>query len=181
MFEGTMIDGSILQETQANRDLFTRVLIDEIDGVVAPLLRLDERARASIIALVGAAQLITAYQRLHANRADNVGDDFDAILYSLHPDGAALLAGLRTTGLAESVAYGWTLALHRNEQSDEDEAGATHRAAAEVACAMSHLDALMDVLKSLRLPVPVASDRPQNARPAVIDFPPDWEPARHDM
>jgi hypothetical protein len=180
MFEGTMIDRSILQETQANRDLFARVLIDEIDGIVAPLLRLDERARASIIALVGAAQLITAYQRSQRS-ADGVGDDFDAILYSLHPDGAALLAGLRTTGLAESVAYGWTLALQRNEHSDEGEAGATHRAAAEVACAMSHLDALMDVLKRLRLPVPVASDRPQSARPAVMDFPQNWEPARRDM
>ena len=176
-----MIDRSILQETQANRDLFARVLIDEIDGVVAPLLRLDERARASIIALVGAAQLITAYERSRTHSADRVGDDFDAILYSLHPDGAALLAGLRTTGLAESVAYGWTLALCRNEQDDEGEARATHRAAAEVACAMSHLDALMDVLKRLRLPVPVASDRPHGARPAVVDFPPNWEPARCDM
>ena len=118
-----MIDHAVLQDTRANRDLFARVLISEIDGVVAPLLRLDERARASIIALVGAAQLITAYQRSLNNAGDTVGDDFDAILYSLHPDGAALLAGLRTTGLAESVAYGWTLALCRSEHHDEGEVG----------------------------------------------------------
>ena len=176
-----MTDNAVLQETRANRDLFARVLISEIDGVVAPLLRLDERARASIIALVGAAQLVTAYERSVSNAGDRVGDDFDAILYSLHPDGASLLAGLRTTGVAESVAYGWTLALCRSEENDQGEAKATRAAAAEVAFAMSHLDALMEVLRRLRLPVPVASDRPRRGPADVLDFPPGWEPARRDM
>jgi hypothetical protein len=176
-----MIDHSILRETQANRDLVARVLMNEIDGVVAPLLRLDERARASIIALVGAAQLITACERSLNHWGDRVGDDFDAILYSLHPDGAALLAGLRTTGLAESVAYGWTLALRRSEKNEEGEDKAVRAAAAEVACAMGHLDALMEVFRRLRLPVAVASDHPRGARPDVVDFPPNWEPARCDM
>ena len=175
-----MSDHSIVQEARANRDLVARVLMSEVDGVVAPLLRLDERARASIIALVGAAQLITAYERSLNHWGDRIGDDFDAILYSLHPDGAALLAGLRTTGLAESVAYGWTLALCRSEKGDEGDATAARAAAAEVACAMGHLDALMDVLRRLRLPVHVASDHPRPARPDVVDFPPNWEPARCD-
>ena len=47
-----MNDNAVLQETLANRDLFAKVLVSETDAVVAPLLRLDERARASIIALV---------------------------------------------------------------------------------------------------------------------------------
>jgi hypothetical protein len=176
-----MSDFAVLQETRANRDLFARVLIGEIDAVVAPLLRLDERTRASIIALVGAAQLITAYERSVHHPHEAVGNDFDAILYGLHPDGAALLAGLRTTGLAESVAYGWTLALCRGERDNEGTSRAARAAAAEVACAMSHLDALLDVLKRLRLPAHVASDRPHPAQTELADFPHGWEPACHDM
>lgn len=176
-----MNDSAVLQETMANRDLFARVLIGEIDAVVAPLLRLDERTRASIIALVGAAQLITAYERSAHHPHATVGNDFDAILYGLHPDGAALLAGLRTTGLAESVAYGWTLALCRGDREDEGVSRATRAAAAEVACAMSHLDALLDVLKRLRLPAHVASDQPRRGTPERLDFPYGWEPACRDM
>jgi hypothetical protein len=176
-----MNDYAVLQETMANRDLFARVLIGEIDAVVAPLLRLDERTRASIVALVGAAQLITAYERSAHHQHETVGTDFDAILYGLHPDGAALLAGLRTTGLAESVAYGWTLALCRGERDDESGSRAMRAAAAEVASAMSHLDALLDVLKRLRLPAHVASDRPRSGNPELAEFPYGWEPASRDM
>jgi hypothetical protein len=176
-----MSDYAVLQETMANRDLFGRVLIGEIDAVVAPLLRLDERTRASIIALVGAAQLITAYERSAHQAHETVGNDFDAILYGLHPDGAALLAGLRTTGLAESVAYGWTLALCRGDRDDDGASSAARAAAAEVGCAMSHLDALLDVLKRLQLPALVASDRPRLGNPELADFPDGWEPARRDM
>lgn len=176
-----MNDHAVLQETLANRDLFARVLISEIDAVVAPLLRLDERARASIIALVGAAQLITVDERSRRHPAGTIGNDFDAILYGLHPDGAALLAGLRTTGLAESVAYGWTLALCRSERDDEGASTAARAAAAEVACAMSHLDALLEVLRRLRLPAHVASDRRRSASTEPIDFPHGWEPACRDM
>jgi hypothetical protein len=176
-----MNDSAVLQETVANRDLFARVLISEIHAVVAPLLRLDERSRASIIALIGAAQLITAYEGSVHHPADTVGDDFDAILYGLHPDGAALLAGLRTTGLVESVAYGWTLALCRSGQDDGGATTAVRAAAAEVACAMNHLDALLDVLKRLRLPAHVASDRPRGEPAGRLDFPQGWEPACRDM
>ena len=175
-----MTDNAVRQETVVSRDLFARVLLSEIDAVVAPLLRLDERARASIIALVGAAQLITVYERSLHHSAGSIGNDFDAILYGLHPDGAALLAGLRTTGLAESVAYGWTLALCRSE-GDDDGSTAARAAAAEVACAMSHLDALLEVLRHLRLPAHVASDRRRNESPVPIDFPLGWEPACRDM
>jgi hypothetical protein len=176
-----MNDYAVLQETMANRDLFGRVLLGEIDAVVAPLLRLDERTRASIIALVGAAQLITAYERSAHQPHETVGTDFDAILYGLHPDGAALLAGLRTTGLAESVAYGWTLALRGGHGDDGGAWRATRAAAAEVACAMSHLDALLDVLKRLRLPVHVASDQQRHGNPELADFPYGWEPQCPDM
>ena len=176
-----MNDYAVMQETMANRDLFARVLIREIDAVVAPLLRLDERSRASILALVGAAQLITAYERSLQGTGDSVGEDFDAILYGLHPDGAALLAGLRTAGLAESVAHGWTLALCRSEHGDEGASRAARAAAAEVACAMSHLDALLDVLRRLRLPAHVSSDCPRGGASKLVDFPHGWEPARRDM
>jgi hypothetical protein len=175
-----MTDQAILQETQANRELFARVLIGEIDAVVEPLLRLDERSRASIIALVGAAQLITAYERSVTHPGDSVGNDFDAIMYALHPEGAALLAGLRTAGFAESVAYGWTLALCRSG-NDESANDAAHAAAAEVACALSHLDALMDVLRRLRLPVPVVSDGQQGTPVELLDFLREWQPASRDM
>jgi len=163
-----MTDQTVLQETRANRDLFARVLISEIDAIVTPLASLDERTRASILALVGAAQLITAYERSLNYPNDGIGQDFDGILKDLHPEGARLLAGLRTAGLAESVAYAWTMAVCRSEHSEECEAKAARAAAAEVACAMSHLDALMDILRRLQLPNPVASDR---QRHGVLRFP----------
>ena len=175
-----MTDHAILQETQTNRELFTRVLIGEIDAVVEPLLRLDERSRASIIALVGAAQLITAYERSISYAGDSVGNDFDVIMYGLHPEGAALLAGLRTAGFAESVAFGWTLALSRGGH-DESANNAAHTAAAEVACALTHLDALMDVLRRLRLPAPVVSDGRQGTPAELLDFLREWQPASRDM
>ncbi len=176
-----MNDHAVLQETSANRELFARVLIGEIDAVIEPLLHLDERSRASIIGLVGAAQLVTAYERSLSNAGDSVGNDFDVILYGLHPEGAALLAGLRTPGFAESIAYGWTLALCRSISTDGSAHSAAHTAAAEVACAMSHLDALMDVLRRLRLPAPVASDGPRGTPAQLLDFPHDWQPVSRDM
>jgi hypothetical protein len=171
-----MIDDAVLQETRASRDLFGQVLIGQIDAVVAPLLRLDERSRASIVALVGAAQLVTAYERSLTNPAHPLGVEFDAILAGLHPDGAALLAGLRTAGLVESVAYAWTVALCRGGDGDDDEGQAARAAAADAACAMSHLDGLMDMLRQLRLPEPVASDAPRPRPADVFTFPHDWEP-----
>lgn len=175
-----MTDHAILQETQANRELFRRVLIGEIDRVVEPLLRLDERSRASIIALIGAAQLITAYERSIACASDSVGNAFDIIMFGLHPEGAALLAGLRTAGFAESIAYGWTLALRRSSHDDSAD-NAAHAAAAEVACALTHLDALMDVLRRLRLPAPVVSDGAQGASIEPVEFLREWQPACRDM
>jgi hypothetical protein len=175
-----MTDHAVLQETQANRELFTRVLIGEIDAVVEPLLRLDERSRASIIALVGAAQLITAYERSVSYAGDSVGNEFDVIMFGLHPEGAALLAGLRTSGFAESIAYGWTLSLCR-ARVDDGADNAAHAAAAEVACALTHLDALMDVLRRLRLPAPVVSDGPQGTPAELLDFLREWQPASRDM
>jgi hypothetical protein len=175
-----MTDHAVLQETQANRELFTRVLIGEIDAVVEPLLRLDERSRASIIALVGAAQLITAYERSVSYAGDSVGNEFDVIMFGLHPEGAALLAGLRTSGFAESIAYGWTLSLCRASHDDGAD-NAAHAAAAEVACALTHLDALMDVLRRLRLPAPVVSDGPQGTPAELLDFLREWQPASRDM
>lgn len=175
-----MTDHGILHETQANRELFRRVLIGEIDAVVEPLLRLDERSRASIIALVGAAQLITAYERSITCAGDSVGSDFDVIMFGLHPEGAALLAGLRTAGFAESIAYGWTLALCRGGH-DESDNNAAHAAAAEAACALTHLDALMDVLRRLRLPAPVVSDAVQGGGVEPLEFLREWQPACRDM
>jgi hypothetical protein len=175
-----MSDHAILQETQTNRELFRRVLIGEIDAVVEPLLRLDERARASIIALIGAAQLITAYERSVTSSRDSVGNDFDVIMFGLHPEGAALLAGLRTAGFAESIAYGWTLALCRSGH-DESANDAAHAAAAEVACALTHLDALMDVLRRLRLPAPVVSDGGPGRAVEPLEFLRQWQPACRDM
>jgi hypothetical protein len=175
-----MTDHAILQETQANRELFRRVLVGEIDAVVEPLLRLDERSRASIIALVGAAQLITAHERSTTCPSDSVGNDFDVIMYGLHPEGAALLAGLRTAGFAESVAYGWTLTLCRSRQ-DQGADDAAHAAAAEVACALTHLDALMDVLRRLRLPAPVVCDGGPTTPVEPLEFLREWHPACRDM
>ena len=175
-----MTDHAILQETHTNRELFRRVLIGEIDAVIEPLLRLDERSRASIIALVGAAQLITAYERSITCSGDSLGNDFDVIMFGLHPEGAALLAGLRTEGFAESVAYGWTLSLCRRGH-DESANDAAHLAAAEVACALTHLDALMDVLRRLRLPAPVASDGGPGTPVEPLEFLREWQPACRDM
>ena len=175
-----MTDHAILLETQANRELFRRVLIGEIDAVVEPLLRLDERSRASIIALIGAAQLVTAYERSLTSSRDSIGNDFDVIMFDLHQEGAALLAGLRTAGFAESIAYGWTLALCRSSD-DESANDAAHSAAAEVACALTHLDALMDVLRRLRLPAPVVSDGAPGTAAEPLEFLRAWQPACHDM
>jgi hypothetical protein len=175
-----MTDHAILQETQADRELFARVLIGEIDAVVEPLLRLDERTRASIIALVGAAQLITASERSVTDRGDSVANEFDIIMYGLHPEGAALLAGLRTSGFAESIAYGWTLGLSRGP-GDEGTNNAVQTAAVEVACALSHLDALMEVLRRLRLPAPIASDGQHGMPAGLVEFLREWQPASQDM
>ena len=168
-----MTDQSLLQETRTNRDLVARVLLAEIQAIITPLARLDERSRAAIIALVGAAQLITAYERSLNFPNDHVGEEFDAALRRLHPEGARLLAGLRTVGHAESVAYAWTLAMGRLEKTDESDAKAARAAAAEVACAMSHLDALMEVLRRLGLPEPGAPA----AAPTRVQVPPAAEAA----
>lgn len=155
-----MFEQTVLEETRANRDLFARVLLTEVETIVEPLMRLDERTRASIIVLVGAAQLITAYERSLNHPSDSIGEDFDAILAAVHEEGARMLGGLRTAGLAESIAYAWTLARCRIQGGEDAELRAARAAAAEVACAMSHLDALMDLLRQLELPAAIPPERP---------------------
>jgi hypothetical protein len=154
-----MPDDAVLNETRANRDLFARVLLTEVETIIEPLRHLDERTRASILVLVGAAQLVTAYERSLNFPNDSIGEGFDTILGSLHEEGAKMLSGLRTAGLAESLAYAWTLARSRAEQGEEAETKAARAAAAEIACAMSHLDALMDVLRYLGLPARLPQQR----------------------
>lgn len=148
-----MTDAGVLHETRTNRDLFTQVLLNEVDDIVRPLCALDERTRAAIIALVGAAQLVTAYERSLNQPKDSIGKDFDRILGDIHPEGARLLNGLRTAGLAETVAYAWTMAGVRADVMPNREADqmAARAAAADVACALGQLDALMDVFRRLRL------------------------------
>lgn len=124
-----------------------------------PLRRLDERARAAIIVLVGAAQLITAYERSLNHPDDGIGEDFDAVLASIHEDGARMIAGLRTAGLAESIAYAWTLARCRVAPDEQSVNKATLAATAEVTSSVAQLDALMDLLRHLGLPAPLPEDR----------------------
>jgi hypothetical protein len=141
---------AVLDETRVHRDLFARVLLSEVERIAEPLRELDERQRAAIIVLVGAAQLVTAYERSLHHPDGDIGRDFDAILSRLHAAGARLLGGLRPAGLADSVAYAWTLA--RCAQQDEDTGNrAARAAAAEIVCAMSHLDGFMEAVRRLRL------------------------------
>jgi hypothetical protein len=164
-----MTDQTLLQETHANRELFADVLLAEMDAVAIPLLRLDDGTRAAIVALVGAAQLVTAYERSMNAPGGRLGRHFDALLDTIHPEAADLIAGLRTSGVAESIAYTWMLALNRVEPSAETGAKATRAAAAEMACALNNLDTLMDAFRRLRLPAgPVPSDRPP--QPVVVEF-----------
>jgi len=149
-----MTDAGVLYETRTNRDLFTQGLLDEIDDIVQPLCALDEPTRAAIIALVGAAQLVTAYERSLNQPSDSIGQEFDRILGDVHSEGARLLKGLRTAGLAETVAFAWTMARVRADVMPDREADAmaARAAAADVACALGQLDALMQVFRRLRLP-----------------------------
>ena len=149
-----MTEGGLLHETRANRDLFATVLLNEIDNIVQPLRTLEEPIRAAIIALVGAAQLVTSYERSLNQPNDGIGKDFDRILGDIHPEGARLLTGLRTVGLAEAVAYAWTMAGTRGAamRDREGDQMAARAAAAEVSCALSQLDALTEVFRQLRLP-----------------------------
>jgi hypothetical protein len=144
-----MADQSFLQETRANRDLFARVLLEQVHTVIEPLLQLDARVRASIIVLVGAAQLVTAYERSLNHPSDTIGEDFDAMLATLHEEGAQRLSALRTAGLAESIAY--ALARSRVHHDEATDLNAARAAAAELACAMSYLEGLMDLPRDLGL------------------------------
>ena len=86
---------AILQESMANRDLVTSVLLTEIQTLVEPLRRLDERTRASIMVLVGLAELVTAHQRPNAAADDGLAAAFDRNLVPMHRDAVRLLADLR--------------------------------------------------------------------------------------
>jgi hypothetical protein len=147
-----MSDTTLLQETHANRELFTDVLLAEMDAVAMPLLRLDDSTRAAIVALIGAAQLATAHERSVNGPTGRLGRHFDALLDTIHPEAAQLISGLRTSGLAESISYTWMLALSRVDPGAENEAKATRAAAAETECALSNLDTLMGALRRLNLP-----------------------------
>ena len=120
---------SLFQEAHANRNLMTGVLLTEVETLVAPLRLLDERTRASIMVLVGLAELVTASARDRQAGADaGIGNEFIRGLKALHGDGARLLADLRTV--------------------TEDAAPAD-----------SPLDALTDVMRCLGLPAPVPYER----------------------
>ena len=84
------------QEIQADRDLMTSVLFTEIETLVAPLRRLDVNTRASIMALVGLGELVTAGESSPTGADAAIGAEFHRGLKALHPDGAQLLADLKT-------------------------------------------------------------------------------------
>jgi hypothetical protein len=131
-----------LQESMANRELVNSVLLSEIETIVAPLQRLDERTRASIMVLIGVAQLVTANQRSFAAADDGLGAEFVRGLKVVHGEGARLLAALQEERLAESASP-----------------------------LESPLDPLIDLLRCLRLPAPIPYERRQSAR-SLADLPP---------
>jgi hypothetical protein len=130
-----------VQEALANRDLANSVLLSEIETIVAPLQRLDERTRASIMVLIGLAELVTANQRSFAAADDGLGAEFVRSLKVVHGEGARLLTALKKERLAESA-------------SPLD----------------SPLDALMDVLRCLGLPAPIPYERRRSVR-RLADLP----------
>ena len=87
---------ALFQEAHANRNLMTGVLLTEVETLVAPLRRLDERTRASIMVLVGLAELVTASAQSPTGADAGIGNEFIRGLKALHGDGARLLADLRT-------------------------------------------------------------------------------------
>ncbi len=133
---------AVLQESMANRDLVTNVLLTEIETLVEPLRRLDERTRASIMVLVGLAELVAAHERPRAGADDDVAAAFDRSLVPMHGDAVGLLAQLRRT-----------------------------RRGGGVEVPGSPLDALMDVLRCLGLPAPVPYERRRAVR-SLTDLPP---------
>jgi hypothetical protein len=131
-----------LQEALANRDLANSVLLSELETIVAPLQRLDERTRASIMVLVGLAELVTANQRSFAVGDEGLGAEFVRSLKVVHGEGARLLTALKKERPAESASP-----------------------------LESPLDPLMDVLRCLGLPAPVPYERRQKVR-RLADLPP---------
>ena len=87
---------ALFQEIQANRDLMTGVLLTEIETLVAPLRRLDVNTRASIVALVGLAELVTASEQSPTGADAAINTELHRGLKALHGDGAQLLADLKT-------------------------------------------------------------------------------------
>jgi hypothetical protein len=100
-----------LQAARANRDLENCVMLTEVESIVAPLRRLDERTRASILVLVGLAELVTANRRSLAASDDGLGAEFAQSLKAVHGDGALLIAALNVDRLAERPLEGLTEVL----------------------------------------------------------------------
>jgi hypothetical protein len=122
-------------EAQANRDLANSVLLSELETIVAPLQRLDERTRASIMVLVGLAELVTANQRSFGAGDEGLGAEFARSLKVVHGEGARLLTALKNERLAETASP-----------------------------LESPLDAFMDVLRCLSLPAPIPYERRRTMR-----------------
>ena len=137
-----MSTGTGLQEALANRNLANSVLLSELETIVAPLQRLDERTRASIMVLIGLAELVTANQRSFAARDEGLGAEFVRSLKVVHGEGARLLTALKRERLADTASP-----------------------------LESPLDALMDVLRCLGLPAPIPYERRRHVR-RLADLPP---------
>lgn len=131
-----------LQAARANRDLANSVLVSELETIVAPLQRLDERTRASILVLIGLAELVTANQRSFAAGDEGLGAEFVQSLNVVHGEGARLLTALKNERLAENASP-----------------------------LESPLDAFMDVLRCLGLPAPIPYERRRTVR-RLADLPP---------
>jgi hypothetical protein len=97
-----------LQEARATRDLENSVMLTEIESIVAPLRRLDERTRASILVLVGLAELVTANRRSLSATDDGLGAEFAQSLKVVHGDGALLIGALNVDRFAERPLEGLT-------------------------------------------------------------------------
>ena len=131
-----------LMEARANRDLANNVLLSELETIVAPLRRLDERTRASIMVLIGLAELVTANQRSFGAGDEGLGAEFAQSLKVVHGEGARLLTALKDERLAEGASP-----------------------------LESPLDGFMDVLRCLGLPAPIPYERRKHVR-RLADLPP---------
>jgi hypothetical protein len=155
-----------LAEHRMQRDKVVETLLSQVDGLTRLLHDLSGTQRGAVVALVGAAQAMTAYERSENNPSPHLIKRFASAMMGLSPNIAATVGagGFPRACLTESIAYASSMARCLGDKKTKKtqaqcEIESAPEGAAEIFCMIKALEALIKSIRPI-IPGPIPGPGP---------------------